>query len=90
MFLIGPTGLALDKDNTLYVTDADSTQQSHPGCPKGIWIGSAKTGQVTGFVPDPNAGEGVLVGPNGNLYAAVNVLPRGITEYPRPYTPASK
>ena len=86
-----PVGLYIDSKDTLYVTDADSTPQNHPGgWPKGIWIGSAKTGKVTGFVPDPNAGEGVLVGPNGNLYAAVNVLPHGITEYPLPYTPASK
>jgi sugar lactone lactonase YvrE len=84
-----PVGLWIDKKDTLYVTDADSTAQNHPGWPKGIWIGSAKTGKVTGFVPDPYAGEGVLVAPNGNLYAAVNVPPHGITEYPLPYTPAS-
>ena len=59
----------------------------HPGWPKGVWIGSAKTGQVTGFVIDPYAGEGVVTDPNGVLYAAVNVPPHGITRYALPYTP---
>ena len=84
-----PVGLWVDKKDTLYVTDADSTAANNPGFPKGIWIGSAKTGQITGFVPDPFAGEGVLVAPDGNLYAAVNVPPHGITKYALPYTPAA-
>jgi len=29
----------------------------------------------------PKAGEGVVVGPDGNMYGAVNVAPRGITRY---------
>ena len=82
-----PVGLWIDKKDTLYVTDADSTAQLNPGWPKGIWIGSAKTGKISGFVPDPYAGEGVLVAPDGNLYAAVNVPPHGITKYALPYTP---
>jgi sugar lactone lactonase YvrE len=84
-----PVGLWIDKKDTLYVTDADSTPQLHPGWPKGVWIGSAKTGKVTGFVYDPFAGEGVLVTPDGNMYAAVNVPPHGITKYPLPFTPAA-
>jgi hypothetical protein len=32
-------------------------------------------------VPDDQAGEGVVVAPNGNMYGAVNVAPRGITRY---------
>ncbi|HVZ27288.1 MAG TPA: hypothetical protein VG798_01405, partial [Rhizomicrobium sp.] len=79
-----PVGLWVDKKDTLYVTDADSNAQLNPGWPKGVWIGSAKTGQVTGFVPDPYAGEGVLVAPDGNMYVAVNVPPHGITKYAMP------
>jgi sugar lactone lactonase YvrE len=85
-----PVGLWVDKKDTLYVTDADSNAQLNPGWPKGIWIGSAKTGKVTGFVFDPYAGEGVLVAPDGNMYAAVNVPPHGITKYASPSSyPAS-
>jgi hypothetical protein len=83
-----PVGLSIDKKDTLYVTDADSNAQLNPGWPKGVWIGSAKTGKITGFVPDPYAGEGVLVAPDGNMYVAVNVPPHGITKYALPYTPA--
>ena len=78
-----PSGLYIDAHDTLYAIDADSSPANHPGWPHGIWIGSARTGKVTGFVPDAEAGEGVLLGPDGNLYGAVNVAPHGITKYPK-------
>jgi streptogramin lyase len=82
-----PSGLYIDKSDKLYVIDADSTAQNHPGWKKGIRIGSAKDGKVEAFVPgheeggpDGAAGEGVVVGPDGNLYAAENTL-KGVTRY---------
>ncbi len=82
-----PSGLYIDKNDKLYVIDADSTAQNHPGWKKGIRVGSAKDGKVEAFVPgheeggpDGAAGEGVVVGPDGNLYAAENTL-KGITRY---------
>src|SRR5436190_10171684 len=59
-----PSGLFITKDDTLYATDYNSEGQ------KGTYIGSARTGKVTAFVPDTEAGEGIALGPNGMLYAA--------------------
>jgi DNA-binding beta-propeller fold protein YncE len=67
-----PSGLFITKDDTLYATDYNSEGQ------KGIYIGSAKTGQVEYFVPDAEAGEGVALGPDGTLYGAT---PGGITRF---------
>ena len=75
-----PSGFYITGD-TLYAIDADSAEAVHPGWKKGIWIGSISQAKVTSFVPDDQAGEGVVVAPNGNLYGAVNVVPRGITKY---------
>jgi len=73
-----PSGLAIDQNDVLYVTDTQSTKD-RPGFQNGIYIGSAKDGKVTGFIPKvrPNsvwegAGpdrtnmEGIGVTPNGN------------------------
>jgi len=75
-----PSGFYITGD-TLYAIDADSAEAVHPGWKKGVWIGSISQAKVTSFVPDDQAGEGVVVAPNGNLYGAVNVVPRGITKY---------
>jgi hypothetical protein len=84
-----PSGLFIDANDRLFAIDADSSPANNTeGWRKGIWIGSAKDGEVTAFVPghetsDPGgaAGEGVVTDDAGNLYAAENVL-RGITKYP--------
>jgi streptogramin lyase len=82
-----PSGLYIDRNDKLYVMDADSTSVNHPGWKKGIRIGSAKDGKVIAFVPghttdnpDGAAGEGIVADPAGNLYAAENTL-RGVTKY---------
>jgi len=67
-----PSGLFITKDDTLYATDYNSEGK------KGTWIGNAKTGKVFGFVPDPEAGEGIALGHDGVLYAAT---PGGITRF---------
>ncbi len=75
-----PSGFYIAGDR-LYAIDADSTEAIHPGWKKGVWIGSISRALPDAFVPDDGAGEGVVVAPNGNMYGAVNVVPRGITRY---------
>jgi sugar lactone lactonase YvrE len=59
-----PSGIFIDKDDTMYVADSESTDDPNqpgqnpgygynPGCKRGIRIGSAKDGKVTAFIPDP-------------------------------------
>jgi len=76
-----PSGFYITGDR-LYAIDADSSEANHPGgWKKGVWIGSIREGRAEAFVPDDTAGEGVVIAPDGNMYGAVNVAPRGITRY---------
>src|SRR5260370_650156 len=45
-----PSGLAIDRNDMLYVTDTQTTKD-RTGFENGIYIGSAKDGKVTGFIP---------------------------------------
>jgi hypothetical protein len=50
-----PSGIAIDKQDTIYVADSESESVSkdHDGWKRGIRIGSARDGVVTAFIPDP-------------------------------------
>jgi sugar lactone lactonase YvrE len=71
-----PTGIAIGPDDTIYV--ANSAATSNPNRKWGIYIGNAKTGEVTGIIPDPDGGlhdntlpsgaTGIAVGPDGSVY----------------------
>jgi sugar lactone lactonase YvrE len=79
-----PSGLAIDKNDLLYVTDSESADKEgygyNPGWKRGIRIGSAKDGVVTAFIPDPlvptgalpatSAAEGIAVDADGVIYGA--------------------
>jgi sugar lactone lactonase YvrE len=79
-----PSGLYIDKNDILYVTDSESTDKEgygyNPGWKRGIRIGSAKDGVVTAFIPDPlvptgalpatSISEGVAVDVDGVIYGA--------------------
>jgi sugar lactone lactonase YvrE len=83
------SGLAIDRNDTVYVADSESSPQRHPGWLKGIRVGSLKDGKVTIFVPPhkTNApegamGEGIDIDAAGNLYTAEATV-RGVTKYVR-------
>lgn len=74
-----PSGLFIDESDVLYATDSESNTARNPGWRRGIYIGSAKDGWVTAFIPDPepdpdNSGtsgaEGVAVDATGAVYGA--------------------
>ena len=45
-----PSGIAIDANDTMYVVDTQTTA-GRPGFENGIYIGSAKDGKVTAFIP---------------------------------------
>jgi DNA-binding beta-propeller fold protein YncE len=88
-----PSGIFIDRNDAIYVTDSESTDRDgyghNPGWKRGIRIGSAKDGSVTAFIPDPSPGvgatsaaEGVAVDAKGNVYGA-EVGPKDVKKYVR-------
>jgi DNA-binding beta-propeller fold protein YncE len=74
-----PSGIYIDKNDTIYVADSESesVSKNHDGWKRGIRIGSAKDGSVKYFIPDPvdksdttSAAEGVAVDKDGIVYGA--------------------
>lgn len=70
-----PTAIVIDKNDTIYVPDNQSTGATHAGWAQGIYIGNAKDGKVTGFIPIPDPAlhqergtESVAVDAKGVLY----------------------
>jgi sugar lactone lactonase YvrE len=91
-----PSGIFIDKNDVLYVTDSESTDRDgyghNPGYKRGIRVGNAKDGTVTAFIPDPLApdatgklpgtsiSEGVAADAMGNIYGA-EVGPKALKKY---------
>ncbi len=84
-----PSGLFIDKNDILYVADSESesVRNSNPGWKRGIRIGSARSGEVTAFIPDPvekivgtSAAEGVAADAMGNIFGA-EVGPKRLMKY---------
>lgn len=84
-----PSGLYIDEHDVLYSADSESNTRRNRGWRRGIYIGSARTGFVTAFIPDPepdpdnsgtSAAEGVAVDAFGNVYGA-EVGPRRVRKY---------
>ena len=69
-----PSGVFIDRNDTLYVADHQSDQKTNPGFRKGIAIGSARDGKVTTVIPDPDpegSQEGVAADSTGNIYGSL-------------------
>ena len=77
-----PSGIAITRDDTIYVTDSESGPNTGAreltGIRKGIRIGNARTGAVTAFIEDSEStvtdhsgAEGVGVDAQGNVDGAV-------------------
>ncbi|MEX2284560.1 MAG: peptidyl-alpha-hydroxyglycine alpha-amidating lyase family protein [Gemmatimonadota bacterium] len=78
-----PSGIHIDKNDVIYVADSESgsVNPPHGAWKRGIRIGSAKDGTITGFIPDPetdprgkgfstSSAEGVTVDASGVIYGA--------------------
>ena len=82
------SGIFITDDDTLYGADSESSDARNPGWRRGIRVGSAATGEVMYFIPDPGGGggttaaEGVAVDANGNILGA-EVGPRQLVRYTR-------
>jgi hypothetical protein len=88
-----PSGIVIDRNDVIYVTDSESRDKvgygHHPGWKRGIRIGSLKDGVVTDFIPDtypdPEAsgtsgGEGIWADGKGAVYSA-QVQQKAIVKY---------
>jgi len=84
-----PSGIAIDKNDLIYVADSESeaVSRNHWGWKRGIRVGSLRDGKVTAFIPDPvedakttSAAEGVAVDPKGVIYGA-EVVPNDLKRY---------
>jgi sugar lactone lactonase YvrE len=85
-----PSGIFIDRNDNMYVTDSESADKDgyghNPGWQRGMRIGSAKDGSVTAFIPDPAPGgatsfsEGVAADSHGTIYGA-EVGPKDVKKY---------
>jgi len=84
-----PSGIFIDRNDTIYVADSESNTKRNPGWKRGIYIGSARDGKVHHLIPDPeptpdksatSGAEGVAADVDGNVYGA-EVGPRMVRKY---------
>jgi sugar lactone lactonase YvrE len=86
-----PSGIHIDRNDVIYVADSESNTKRNPGWKRGIYVGSARDGKVTAFIPDPepapdksatSGAEGVAADLKGNVYGA-EVGPKMLRKYER-------
>ena len=67
-----PSGVYINKNDDIYVSDSTSTEKTNPGFMQGIRVGNVKDGKVTAFIPETaelSALEGVAADDQGIVYA---------------------
>src|SRR6202163_4891913 len=84
-----PSGIFIDKHDTIYVADSESesVSKNHDGWKRGIRIGNVKDAVVAAFIPDPaevatgtSAAEGIAVDSKGTIYGA-EAGPKDLKKY---------
>jgi sugar lactone lactonase YvrE len=86
------SGIYIDRNDNIYVADSESgsVSRERTDWKRGIRIGSAKTGEVNAFIPDPaeappstSSAEGVAVDARGVIYGA-EVGQKALKRYVKP------
>lgn len=82
-----PNDVFIDADDTMYVLDSESGDERNPGMARGIYIGSARDGTLSAYVPPHperpplgTIGEGVAVDAAGNVFVG-EVSVNGMTMF---------
>ena len=86
-----PSGIHISADDTLYVSDNQSNDERHSGWRRGLYVGSAKDGSVSAFIPDPEfdptraqetGAHGLAADAAGTIYGA-EVYSQSVKKYVR-------
>lgn len=85
-----PNDVFISEDDVLLTVDAESGDERNPGFRRGVYIGSARDGSLTAFIPphemegrpQGTAGEGIALDRDGDIYAGEVAL-GGMTKYVR-------
>jgi sugar lactone lactonase YvrE len=85
-----PSAVFIASDDTVYVSDSMANAKLTPGRQRGIYVGSARDGRVTAFIPDPDlarqeeltisGASGIAADDKGTVYAA-DVGPHRVRKY---------
>lgn len=69
-----PSGMFIDANDLLYVTDSSSSSDNNPGYGEGIRIGHVSDGRIIAFIEDQDEDgtqEGVVADRDGNVYGSL-------------------
>ena len=89
-----PSGIYINRaTDTLYVTDSTSNASTNPGVQRGIYVGSARTGELDYFIPDPDleradqtrisGASGITSSHDDSVVYAADVAPWQLRQYVR-------